>query len=502
MILINTVSVISAVSAMKRKWTAKPAPAGAGVHENHGKTTRLISAIDAAFFVFLIIALCFIIYSSSRANIQTDSVDYYAILQRLAGGERKPILNNLYFVDQRSPGYSIFSLAPYYFATFAIEPYVKTEEVIEKTEIGPPAVQKHFEQPRPAEPQAPGGGGGETMLIPSTPLLSRDIFFKNFYIEREGSLFEWKIIFALLFTSYALLFVGIFFAAKTLSLDKKGFTGLSLVMLSILTSGIFVHNIVNSPAYATLAAFGLSAVFCYFFVRSHLKKRSWDELLSGLFMGLLVLVRLETAAMFFTVLVFLLVERRIAFVKRFVTGFLLAASVFVIYNLHQFGTIINFAMLKGDINVVSFNLGYIFANLFDPSSGVVFFSPLIVAGIAGLFVSRGRFYKILAACCVILLALYCVRVPVMYHCVGEESVTIGGISVGCPKNAGDLSRLILFDINRYITVLAPFSFLGLRNLLLMLANKTRRVFKKGGRRRPTKLLRQHLPKRKRFTSAP
>ena len=153
------------------------------------------------------------------------------------------------------------------------------------------------------------------MLIPAEPLLFKDVFFKNFFIETQNSWFEWKIISSMLFTSYGLLLIGLIMMVKTLALDNKPILGASLAPLVVVTSSIFMHNIVNTPAYATLAAFGISCVFGYFFVKGSLGNTPLPRFLSGIFLGLLVLTRLETFVFAITVLVTLLVVKEFRFVR-------------------------------------------------------------------------------------------------------------------------------------------------------------------------------------------
>ncbi len=243
-------------------------------HNDEKRKNKTIRFIDGFILAVLLCLLALNIILAGKANIRADSVDYYTILQKLTDGSKTPVVDNPHFVEQRSPGYSLISVLPYYFISLAIEPFVETEEYVDERQ-GPPG------PPRPRRPENHGkhsinnpadGGGSEQMGIPGLPLLAKDIFFKNFYFERGGGWFEWKIIFVLLLTSYIFLFTGIIFSVKTLALRSKEIIGVSLPMLVIFTSSIFMHNIINNPAYATLTAFGLSALFCFFYVVSFDKK--------------------------------------------------------------------------------------------------------------------------------------------------------------------------------------------------------------------------------------
>jgi len=61
-----------------------------------------------------------------------------------------------------------------------------------------------------------------------------------------------------------------------------------------------------------------------------------------------------------------------------------------------------------------------------------------------------------------LLLVYLIRVPIMYQHVGSSPIDIGGILVTPPPSPDSMRDLVRSDINRYLTVLAPFVVLGLR----------------------------------------
>jgi len=418
------------------------------------KTSRqykFVRLFDYAVFTALMIVLATVVISSGMANIQTDSIDYYAIVQRLTSNNGNPIVRNLHFVEQRSPGYPILSLIPYHITSLFIEPLVQTEEVRDPSN---PAQVSSLQPPT------------ERMLLPAKPLLFKDVFFKNFYIEAQDSWFEWKIISSMLLTGYGLLFIGLIITVKTLALENKPVLGASLAPLVAVTSSVFMHNIVNTPAYATLTAFGISCLFGYFFVKASLEKTLLSQVLSGLFLGLLVLTRLETVVFATSVFISLLVVRAFRFLRDSVLGALVAAAILLLYNFSQFGNPFHLGILRGDINLISFDLGYIYANLFNPQSGILFWSTLASLGIIGLFLDDKRHTKILGIGSLALIVLILIRVPIMYNCIGEGTRLIGGLPITCPDNMAEMVTLIRFDANRYIIVLIPFSILGLRTLVV------------------------------------
>ncbi len=430
------------------------------------KKTTTLRFVDYIIFAILLCLLILSIFFFSNANIQYDSGDYYTILQKLTDSSKKPVIPNTHFVEQRSPGYSIISMMPYYFASVAIEPFVKTEEIIDKGMESPglPGLTKsenNGDRPSPGE-------GPKMMGIPSSPLLAKYIIFKNYYIEKVDGWFEWKIIFALLLTSYIFLFAGIIFSAKTLAFRNKGIVGFSLPLLIIVTSIIFMQNIIATPAYATLTAFGLSSLFCFFYVVGFDKKSFRPQFLTGLFLGLLVLTRLETILIAGVLCIFLVFYKKWGFLKNVILGGSLSLMILLFYNYSWFGNLLHFGILKGDINQFGFDFSYIFANLFNPKSGILFWSFLTTLGLIGLFLGNKKYLKILGIASLALIALLIIRVPVMYKCIGNATIDMGGILVDCARNMDEALILVRSDANRYITVLAPFAVLGFQNLFIVL----------------------------------
>ncbi|MBZ0309206.1 MAG: hypothetical protein K8I82_24285, partial [Anaerolineae bacterium] len=90
---------------------------------------RLLRRLDMLLFAVLLLVLAVIVVSSGMANIQTDAIDYYTILQRLTQNSGSPIVQNLHFVDQRSPGYPILALIPYHILSLLVDPFVQTQEI-------------------------------------------------------------------------------------------------------------------------------------------------------------------------------------------------------------------------------------------------------------------------------------------------------------------------------------------------------------------------------------
>jgi len=134
-------------------------------------------------------------------------------------------------------------------------------------------------------------------------------------------------------TSYIFLYAGIISSVKTLALRSKEIVGFSLPMLVIFTSIIFMHNIINTPAFATLTAFGLSSLFCYFYVVSFDKKSFMSQFLTGLFLGLLVLTRLETVLIAGVLCIFLVFYKKWGFLKNVILGGSLSLVILLFYNL-------------------------------------------------------------------------------------------------------------------------------------------------------------------------
>ncbi|GAP14124.1 hypothetical protein LARV_01887 [Longilinea arvoryzae] len=428
--------------------------------QQNNRKAHLGRVLDLSIFTILILFLVVTVLTSGKANLQTDSLDYYTILQRLTADRSRPIVDNLPFVEQRSPGYPILAMIPYYLTTALIEPFVQTQTV----SISP--------EPSATNPaQAPS----EAMSFPPQPLLFKDVFFKDFSIGPQGSALTWKLLSSLLLTSYGFFFIGLFFVVKTLRLLDRPVWGAALAPLTVITMPIFMHNLINTPTYATLTAFGLSCVFGYFFVKGFVRKTRSAAYLSGLFLGLLVLTRLETILLAGIVLIGLVLCKEYRFLRNVILGALLPAAMLLVYNATQFGNPFHMGILKGNINLILLDLRYIYLNTLNPQSGMLFWSMLGVIGILGLFLNRQPYSKILGCASLGLILLILVRVPIMDTCIGEGTKLIGGLPITCPNTLADLVSLIRSDANRYITVLVPFSILGLRSLISLLPPLWNRV---------------------------
>lgn len=420
-------------------------------------TRARLAQLDALVCGLLLLFLAAVVLTSARANIQTDAIDYYAIVQRLVGDE-PPIAPNLPFVEQRSPGYPLLSL-PAYTLLKSASSWIKTETV---PAAPPPASAASALQP------------SEQALLPQQPLLFRSVFFKDFDLAPQSGLFKWTIIAALLLTSYALLFAGLLVSGRTLALLYSLPVGYSLPPLLVITSSVFMHNLVNTPAYATLAVFGVSAFFTWCWVRGWQGGSAWPQALAGLLAGLLVLTRLETVVIVAVLVAGLALSRQWRFLRNFVLGGLPALALLLIYNTTLFGNPLHAGILKGDMNVVAFDLSYVLATLVRPQSGILFGSMLAVLGILGLLISPTVSLKALSWASLALIALIALRVPVMVGCIGQGQQVISGVAITCPPDLPAMLDLIRFDANRYVIPLAPFAVLGLRGLLAQITHFLRR----------------------------
>lgn len=114
-------------------------------------SVRLSAPVDLRLALVAAAVLLLVVVAASRGNIAADSVDYYAILQRLASPADKPIVGNLHFVEQRSPGYPLAALIPYEILSLVVEPFVSTEKVV------PAATSRAPAAPPPPPPPSSGG---------------------------------------------------------------------------------------------------------------------------------------------------------------------------------------------------------------------------------------------------------------------------------------------------------------------------------------------------------
>jgi len=419
----------------------------------------LILAVGALLLVWLVV-------TSAQANISADAVDYYAILQRLTPSDETPIVRNLPFLDQRSPGYGLVALVPYLLISATVDPLVETDGVVDAASTQDPApAEAPARRTGPPPVSSNDARGSEFVRIPASPLLLRDVLFKEFYIPAEGSQYQWTLVLALAATSYLFLFLGIAANAWTLRWMFPAVSGVSLAVLAVFGSAVFMHNVLATPLYATLMAYGLASIFALFFLRACKAQKPWLLLPAGFFLGFMVLTRLELAVLAATVALCLMLYRGWIAAVTLTLGATPALLVWLVYNATQFGTPVYLGILGGDINRLAFDLDYIVNNLFHPASGVLWWSPLLIPGLAGLLLSRSGPLRILGIGSVALLALYLFRVPVMYQQSGESFIQIGGIAVTVPDSPAAMRELVRSDINRYVTVLLPFAVLGLRDLL-------------------------------------
>jgi hypothetical protein len=421
-------------------------------------TGAWLTRLDTLLCVGLWLFLAVVVLTSGMANIQTDAIDYYAIVQRLTG-DAPSIVPNLPFAEQRSPGYPLLTLPAYYAlkaATFWIEPAIVRSASFTGEEAGG--------QPRPSE-QA---------LIPAQPLLFRDIFFKNFDLALQGGWFKWNIIAAMLLTGYALFFAGLFISSRTLALLYPPPVGYSLPPLLVITSVVFMHNLVNTPAYATLAVFGVSTLFTWFWLRGWQGRAARSQALAGLLAGLLVLTRLETVVIVAVLLAALARTRQWRFLRNFALGGLPTLALLLAYNTTQFGNPLHAGLLKGNLNILSFDSSYVLATLVGTRSGIAVWSALTVLGLIDLFFGSQPALRNLGWAGLALIALIALRIPVMYTCVGQGTQEISGVMIACPPDHSAMLQLIRFDANRYIVPLMPFAALGLRGLFEQLHHVFRR----------------------------
>lgn len=412
------------------------------------KQFKICNIADIVLLSIGIILLLLLVFSSTKMNIVADSIDYYSILQRLTPEKEVPIVRNLHFAEQRSPGYSIFSLIPYSLISIVIEPLVKTEKITEYD----------LDKSRVSHNQMQSS---EMMVIPPCPLRINNFLFKDFYIAPENSWYQWKLALSLLVTSIVFLIVGIAANALLLNYYSKSLKGFFLIPLAIFISPIFMRNIIDFPLYATLTAYGLSSLFLLFLFLSFHTNKHWQIVLTGIILGFLVLTRLELSILIIPLFTYYLFTKKYRLILFTTIGGLFSLLILISYNLILFDVPLHLGILRGDINTIDFNARYIFENILHPQSGVLFWTPILVPGLILLILSKNSILRVMGISSFLLILLYVLRIPIMYYNIGQGIIDIGGIPVMAPDNAIDMRDLIRSDINRYLTVLIPFSIIGI-----------------------------------------
>lgn len=433
---------------------------------------------NLVIFSIGVLILFGLLFNASKLNIRADSLDYYAILQKLTPEKESKIVENLYFADQRSPGYPILSLIPYFVLDEAIEPFVETKEftdfelfALANRNRMPPSQQGL--QPPPVDENLlePDKMSSEFRIIPPVPIDLNSLLFNNFYIAPQGSWFQWKIAFSLFLTSVIFLIIGITSNVLLFKNYFKSYKAIFIIPLVLLISPVFMRNITDFPLYPSLTVYGLSSLFLYLFIKTYDSDKTIPTMLLGLVSGFLVLTRLELVVFLVPFIIFLFFQKRYKYLKNVFLGGTFPFHILLIYNYTFYGFPFNFAILKGDINVLSINLNYISENLFHPNSGIIFWTPALLPGLISLFFSRNLVLKIIGISAFSILLLYLVKIPVMYFHIGESFMEIGGIPVNVPVTADQMRFLIRSDINRYIIVLIPVAIFGIRNAFEKLFNR-------------------------------
>ncbi|RZN34668.1 MAG: hypothetical protein EFT35_09135 [Methanophagales archaeon ANME-1-THS] len=414
--------------------------------------SRRLNLLDHLLFFVFIGVLILLIATSTKVNISHDSVDYYGMLQWVTPENEKPIVRNLHFAEQRSPGYPLLSLIPYCLLTVFVEPFVTTEKI---TEYGPPPHQSPVKRPEKRI-------GSEMMGLPPQPLHIKDLFFKDYYLHGEGSWYQWKLALSLLLTSFFFLFIGIWANVKVLKLYYPISKCLFIIPATLVTASMLMISILCFPLFTTLTYYGLASLFLLFICLSFRSNKVWHIILAGLILGLLVLTRLELSILSVLLIGYFLFTKNIKFLLFLCLGGLLPLIVLVIYNLSLFGTPLYLGILRGDINTLGLNLRYIFENIIHPQSGVLFWTPLLIPGLVFLLAAKDHILQFLGFCSFVVIFFYTLRIPIMYYHIGQGIIDIGGIPVTVPETPTQMRELIRFDINRYLCVLIPFSILGIR----------------------------------------
>lgn len=403
---------------------------------------------DTILFAVLTFGLMGTAVFGSMANLQTDAIDYYAMVQRLVG-DAPPILPDLPFVAQRSPGYPLLTVPMYYVLGLPAS-------FIEAQAVFHPSYEVLSN--RPPLPS-------ETALLPPVPIKMHDIFFKDSFLPSPAGIVRWRILAAMLLTGYSLCFSGLWISGQTLKLLYPTLPGRSLMPLMAWASVVFMDNLLRTPAYATLTAFGVACWAAYAWVQAWETDSAWMQALSGLALGFLVLVRLETVLLVIGFALGLFWTRRWRFLGFFTLGGLIPASILLTWNTVYFGHSFHTGILRGTVNVLTFEAPYIWAALFNPRAGLIWHSPLVMVGLVGLWINQEPKLRIAGWAGLALVILVVLRVPVMYFCLGQGARFVEGVLLTCPPDWTALLALIRSDVNRYVIPLMPITVLGLRAML-------------------------------------
>jgi hypothetical protein len=410
--------------------------------------------IEISLFILFIIVLTILFFNFARANVEYDSGAYYTYLAVLTGND-KPYETALIPARNFTFGVSLVSL-PVTHTMFFVSSFVEDELV------GTMPDSENW-----------------VTLFPKKQVLLKEIFFKDYFVEETRMTIEWELLAGIALTSFLFLLIGIIACYKLLLLLNKKRTNLFLLVPVFVFSPILLHNIFITPQFPTLIAFGLMSLFVLFFVKLYKQKNNKyvnrQSVLLGVLLGLLLLLRYEALIFFFVTLFFIARDFKER-TKYFVFGFGVMVLLYFALNNALFGSFWEFSFIHNTMNSFALNGYYIFANLLHPFSGIVFFSPLIVLGLIGLYFLQKQKSKLSFATPLLISSLLLI-VVMLFRIPTFEDFSFTGLSfLEFLFSSGGAIQLVMYDANRYLTLVIPIALIGLNfvvnGIITNIKNKT------------------------------
>jgi len=364
--------------------------------------SRFLRVFDFVVAVGLVgwLAVCVV---DVRGNVDFDDKHYAVQLQSLVGGSvayRRQALFLEGFSNFKQPGFALVGWLSWW--------VVRAAGVTERR------VELPFDDYQHRQ-------------VPPTVVWLWDTAGVRFFDARGRVVWDWTVIWALALTTMFAVAGGLVAMMWTLA-ARAG--PLFVAPLLLVSSRVFMHNLVGTPLYPTGLAFGLAAGFVWLLLG--VAPSRLRVLAAGVVLGVLVLVRIE-AVLFVPCA---LVLRRRDLVGVFLLGLVPAVVMQLGYDWLKFGSVWDFPTILAHANRIGLSWVWIRAGV----SSLAWVSPLFTLGLGALLVSGRGPLRVMAFASLAVVVLALVRLPTQIAISPE---------------------LAYFDVNRYVVLAYPAGALGL-----------------------------------------
>ncbi|MFH1751747.1 MAG: hypothetical protein ABH821_02315 [archaeon] len=210
----------------------------------------------------------------------------------------------------------------------------------------------------------------------------------EFFLQERGDILIHQLAMAL--THLILLFIALIGSIVILKkyfskgLDKKKFWLIPLTVAIVFFGSSFLRYATYDISLTHAVEAGLFTILILFLLK---KSSNYTSYASGLLIGFLTLIRYTSALFFLPLTVYFIIKKQYRNLALTLTGFIPFVLITLVYNLVQYGSpfSIGYGFSEGTFAIIPVHLLQI---LFDPARGLLFWTPLLIAGIIGLFYLR------------------------------------------------------------------------------------------------------------------